>query len=135
MTLLPQTSVSHTMNTQSNEETIDPVNEQLENEKHLSLHASSKHPMEVKGQSFPSEVHHHHHHPSSILYFKPKEVVEKLQEEGKRKSKLGFDQIILLSLFSGVYVGLGSMVAILTAGNSPTLETENPGLQKLIFGS
>ncbi|KAG2394133.1 hypothetical protein C9374_003897 [Naegleria lovaniensis] len=71
----------------------------------------------------------------SPMFLNPFQVFDKMKQEGIRKSKLAFDQIIILSLFAGCFTGIGGALSLLTAGNSPTLETENPGLQKFFFGA
>ena len=62
-------------------------------------------------------------------------VLEKMKTEGVRKSKLTFDQMIILSLFGGVFKGIGCTMALMTAGNSEWLETNIPELQSFFFGA
>ncbi|KAG2381761.1 hypothetical protein C9374_006145 [Naegleria lovaniensis] len=75
------------------------------------------------------------HFPSIVLFNTPFQVMEKMKSEGVRKSKLTVDQLIILSLFAGIFKGIGCTLSLLTAGNSRSLEEENPGLQKFFFGA
>lgn len=52
---------------------------------------------------------------------------------GVKKASKTLDQLILLSLLGGIFIGFGSVSALKTGGNMPGLEKENPGLTKLIF--
>ncbi|KAG2385916.1 hypothetical protein C9374_003065 [Naegleria lovaniensis] len=52
---------------------------------------------------------------------------------GVKKASKTLDQLIMLSLLGGVFIGFGSIAALKTGGNMPGLEKENPGLTKLIF--
>ena len=69
------------------------------------------------------------------MFLNPFQAFDKMKQEGIRKSKLAFDQIVILSLFAGCFAGIGGALSLLTAGNCPTLEKENPGLQKFFFGA
>ena len=73
--------------------------------------------------------------PEIILFNSPKMVLERMKVDGIRKSKLTVDQIIILSLFAGLFIGLACAMAILIGGNVPDLEEKNPGLQKLLSGA
>ena len=119
-------------------------NPELKSPQEIHAETTSMNCLETSKKDGTLTVHHHHHHyhkgekeaqpimphNSQVLFFGPAQVLEKLKADGKRKSKLTFDQIVILSLLSGVFIGFGGMLANLTGGNSPKLETENPGLQK-----
>ncbi|EFC47460.1 predicted protein [Naegleria gruberi] len=72
--------------------------------------------------------------PEIVLFNTPKQVLEKFKTDGVRKSKLTFDQMTILSLFAGIFIGLASALGLVVGGNVPSIEKENPGLQKLLTG-
>ncbi|KAG2387317.1 hypothetical protein C9374_001649 [Naegleria lovaniensis] len=74
-------------------------------------------------------------YPSIVLFNTPFQVMEKMKIEGVRKSKLTVDQMIVLSLFAGIFKGVACTLSLLTAGNSQKMEEEYPGLQKFFFGA
>ena len=65
----------------------------------------------------------------------PAQIVAMMKEAGRRKAELTFDQIILLSLMAGAFIGLGGILTMMTAGNSLEMETNNPGVQKFFFAA
>lgn len=65
----------------------------------------------------------------------PKEGLEAFQTLGNTRVNLTMDQTFVLSFMSGLYIGLGGLLAIVVGGNVPALQATNPGLQKLIFGT
>ena len=80
------------------------------------------------------QLQQHGQHPL-VLFNTPQMVLDKMKVEGIRKSKLTIDQMIISSLFAGVFKGVGCTMSLLTAGNSEWLETNCPGLQKFFFGA
>ncbi|KAL9653039.1 hypothetical protein ABK040_015553 [Willaertia magna] len=65
----------------------------------------------------------------------PSQIIDILKEEGKKKSRLTFDQIILLSLLAGFFKGIACTVSLFVGGNVPHVQNDNPGLQKLLFAA
>lgn len=94
-----------------------------------------------------------------MSFLSPKETVEAIQEKGNGKAHLTVDQDFVLAFMSGMYIGLGGLLAIMVVrlvqlscstvitltfvsfilvkqgGNIPDIQQKNPGLQKLIFGT
>ncbi|EFC50483.1 predicted protein [Naegleria gruberi] len=62
-------------------------------------------------------------------------VLNKMKNDGIRKSKLTIDQLIILSVMSGLFIGFAGTFALFTAGNCKTMEIDNPGLNKFFFGA
>ncbi|KAL9653014.1 hypothetical protein ABK040_015529 [Willaertia magna] len=65
----------------------------------------------------------------------PSQIMDILKAEGKRKARLTFDQIILLSLLAGFFKGIAGTISVFVGGNVPQLQKDYPGLQKLLFAA
>lgn len=65
----------------------------------------------------------------------PKDALEAAQGVGLSRVNLTVDQVFVLSFMSGLYIGLGGLLALVVGGNVPVLQAQNPGLQKLLFGT
>ena len=107
-----------------------------------------KNPRVLSRSSIPSTLTSNHlsdekHHDETpipekkdlVLFNTPAMVLDKFKADGIRKSKLTIDQLIILSLFAGIFKGLAGAVTVITAGNSPGLEETNPGIQKFFGGA
>ena len=53
---------------------------------------------------------------------------------GEKKAAAPRDQIFKLGLISGAHVAFGGLFAMCAGGNMAAMQSQNPGLQKLIFG-
>lgn len=62
-------------------------------------------------------------------------LVKEISNLSKKKSGYSFTQLVLLSFLGGAYIALGGLLAVLISGNLPTLQAENPGIVKLLFGA
>ncbi|KAL9658592.1 hypothetical protein ABK040_006129 [Willaertia magna] len=65
----------------------------------------------------------------------PIQIQEMMAMSGYKKSKETLDQMIILSLLSGIFVGFGGVASLKTGGNCPGWEATNPGFTKLIFSA
>ncbi|EFC38974.1 predicted protein [Naegleria gruberi] len=138
------TTISTTTSTSPNE-IIDNNN----NNNNITINTINHQQQKQQQATTTIIIHHHYHHydkkqeqepiKSNVttyppLYLTPTMVMDKMKMEGIRKSKLTFDQMIILSLFAGIFKGVGCTMSLLTAGNSELLEKQIPGLQKFFFG-
>lgn len=65
----------------------------------------------------------------------PTEGFEALVQKGEFNAACGPTKILFSSALGGCYVGMGAMVSLAVAGNSPDLAAADPGLQKFIFAA
>lgn len=62
-------------------------------------------------------------------------IINSIASLTEKKAKLNFTTLAILSFFGGAYIAFGGLLALLIAGNLPTMATENPGFVKFIFGA
>ena len=65
----------------------------------------------------------------------PTEAFEALVQKGEYNAASSTIKILFSSALGGCYVGMGAMVSLAVAGNSPDLAAADPGLQKFIFAA
>lgn len=65
----------------------------------------------------------------------PAESFEALAEKGKTNAESSATKILFSSALGGCYVGMGAMVSLAVAGNSPDLAAADPGLYKFLFAA
>lgn len=65
----------------------------------------------------------------------PTEAFEALVQKGEFNAASSTIKILFSSALGGCYVGMGAMVSLAVAGNSPDLAAADPGLQKFIFAA
>jgi len=65
----------------------------------------------------------------------PTEAFEALVQKGEYNAASSTFKILFSSALGGCYVGMGAMVSLAVAGNSPDLAAADPGLQKFIFAA
>jgi formate/nitrite transporter len=65
----------------------------------------------------------------------PAEAFEALVQKGEYNAAASNVKTLFSSALGGCYVGMGAMVSLAVAGNSPGLAAADPGLQKLLFGA
>lgn len=71
---------------------------------------------------------------TQMSYNTPQEVLTKTTQIAKAKIKKTLNQTIISALLGGAYIAIGGLLALMIGGNLPNLESNNIGLQKLIFG-
>lgn len=62
-------------------------------------------------------------------------IINSITTLTEKKAKLNFKSLAILSFFGGAYIAFGGLLALLIAGNLPTMTIENPSLVKFIFGA
>ena len=65
----------------------------------------------------------------------PTEAFEALVQKGEYNAASSTSKILFSAALGGCYVGMGAMVSLAVAGNSPDLAAADPGLQKFIFAA
>eukprot|EP00977_Amphora_coffeiformis_P015314 scaffold4503_cov167-Amphora_coffeaeformis.AAC.13 len=65
----------------------------------------------------------------------PTEAFDALVQKGQSCATSNPEKILFSSALGGCYVGMGAMVSLAVAGNSPDLAAADPGLQKFIFAA
>ncbi len=70
-----------------------------------------------------------------MAFKSPREIVQTVDAVGCAKAKLSWSQLIALSFLAGAFIAMGGLLAIVVGGGIPQIKADNPGLQKLIFGS
>jgi len=65
----------------------------------------------------------------------PKEAFESLVQKGEYNAAASVPKTLFSSILGGCYVGMGAMVSLAVAGNSPDLASADPGLQKFLFAA
>jgi len=65
----------------------------------------------------------------------PVEIVKIAGQLAGKKESYPVGKLLILSFLAGVYIAFGGLLAITVAGGMPGITAENPGLQKLMFGS
>jgi formate/nitrite transporter len=63
----------------------------------------------------------------------PAEAFESLVAKGEYNAAASIPKTLFSSILGGCYVGMGAMLSLAVAGNSPELGAADPGLQKLLF--
>lgn len=66
--------------------------------------------------------------------FSPAEVYDLLVEAGAKKAKKAWPNAFMLGIMAGLYIGIGSMLAVTVGGAVPELKEDNPGLAKFVLG-
>lgn len=102
---------------------------EIEKLKSELLHYKQQH------SDFNTIIHALKPHPPQPTFLSPAMVLNKMKNDGIRKSKLTIDQLIILSVMSGLFIGFAGTFALFTAGNCKTMEIDNPGLNKFFFGA
>lgn len=64
--------------------------------------------------------------PSQIPHILQSSIVPRTRQDSLR--------LILLGVLAGAYIALGGLLATIVGGGMPGIGTDNPGLQKLVFG-
>ena len=70
---------------------------------------------------------------SNIL--SPAEAFESLVQKAEYNAAASIPKTLFSSILGGCYVGMGAMVSLSIAGNSPGLAAADPGLQKFLFAA
>lgn len=65
----------------------------------------------------------------------PKEVINNINQIALSKGNYKKRKTLILAVLAGAYVAFGALLAIIVAGGSPQIATNNPGLDKFIFGA
>lgn len=65
----------------------------------------------------------------------PKETVLAVDGIGCAKTEMAWGPLLTLGFLAGAFIAFGGLLAIIVGGGLPGIQAENPGLQKLIFGS
>ncbi|KAL3908677.1 MAG: hypothetical protein SGILL_008393 [Bacillariaceae sp.] len=65
----------------------------------------------------------------------PAEAFESLVAKGEYNAAASIPKTLFSSMLGGCYVGMGAMVSLAVAGNSPDLAAADPGLQKFLFAA
>jgi formate/nitrite transporter len=65
----------------------------------------------------------------------PAQAYESLVQKGEYNAAASIPKTLFSSILGGCYVGMGAMVSLSIAGNSPGLAAADPGLQKFIFAA
>lgn len=67
--------------------------------------------------------------------YTPYEAFEALVQKGEFNAASSTTRILFSAALGGCYVGMGAMVSLAVAGNSPDLAAADPGLQKFLFAA
>lgn len=86
-------------------------------------------PIDFNKFAFPNQTNK-----IKMSYNTPQEVLTKITQIAKTKSKTPIKKTIVAALLGGAYIAIGGLLALIIGGNLPNLESNNIGLQKLIFG-
>ena len=65
----------------------------------------------------------------------PAQAYEALVAKGEYNAQASAGKTVFSAILGGCYVGMGAMLSLSVAGNSPGLAAADPGLQKLLFGA
>lgn len=65
----------------------------------------------------------------------PAEIVEYMSHHGAEKATTPTWRLGLMAVLGGMFIGLGTLLAMEVAGGSTGLAASNPGLVKLLFGA
>lgn len=65
----------------------------------------------------------------------PAEAYQSLVQKGEYNAAASIPKTLFSSILGGCYVGMGAMVSLAVAGNSPGLAAADPGLQKFLFAA
>eukprot|EP00761_Pharyngomonas_kirbyi_P008954 gb/GECH01008968.1/.p1 GENE.gb/GECH01008968.1/~~gb/GECH01008968.1/.p1 ORF type:complete len:363 (+),score=61.20 gb/GECH01008968.1/:1-1089(+) len=65
----------------------------------------------------------------------PVDTLKALQKTSIKKRNETIDQTSVLGFLAGAFIALGGSLSLFIAGSIPTIKEQNPGLQKLLFGS
>lgn len=67
--------------------------------------------------------------------YTPAQAFESLVQKGEYNANASVVKTLFSSVLGGCYVGMGAMLSLAVAGNSPGIAMSDPGLQKFIFGA
>lgn len=65
----------------------------------------------------------------------PSYLVDYINDAALSKSRLEQPRLLVMSVLGGMYIALGGLLAMVVAGGATRLLSENPGLDKLLFGA
>lgn len=65
----------------------------------------------------------------------PSYIVDYVSEAAVSKVALRPPRLLVMSMLGGIYIALGALLALVVAGGATGLLSENPGLDKLLFGA
>ena len=65
----------------------------------------------------------------------PAEAYQSLVAKGEYNAAASIPKTLFSSILGGCYVGMGAMVSLAVAGNSPDLQAADPGLAKFLFAA
>ncbi len=65
----------------------------------------------------------------------PKETTCSVDDIGCAKSEMPTGPLLTLGFLAGAFIAFGGLLAVVVGGGLPGIQAENPGLQKLVFGS
>jgi formate/nitrite transporter len=68
-------------------------------------------------------------------YYSAKEIVEQVNRVATEKANNRVSSTIVLAILAGGYIAMGGLLAIIIGGGVPGIGTDNPGLQKFLFGA
>mmetsp|Transcript_22493 Transcript_22493/g.48842 ORF Transcript_22493/g.48842 Transcript_22493/m.48842 type:complete len:359 (+) Transcript_22493:200-1276(+) len=65
----------------------------------------------------------------------PAQAYEAMVAKGEYNAQTSSAKTLFSAVLGGCYVGMGAMLSLAVAGNSPDLAAADPGLQKFLFGA
>ncbi|MBB5191217.1 formate/nitrite transporter [Silvimonas terrae] len=65
----------------------------------------------------------------------PSEIVDYMAHHGTEKARMPVWRLGLMAVLGGMFIGLGTLLAMEVAGGATGLAATNPGLVKLLFGA
>lgn len=68
-------------------------------------------------------------------YYTSKEIVGQVNKVAHGKAHTSVPKTFVLAIMAGGYIAMGGLLAVVVGGGLPGMATENPGLQKLLFGA
>jgi len=73
--------------------------------------------------------------PVIMAYKAPYEIVKTVNQAGLIKARMSLSKTLILGFLAGAFIGFGGFLAIMVGGGIPGIQSNNPGLQKFIFGA
>ncbi|WP_200915237.1 formate/nitrite transporter family protein [Jeongeupia sp. HS-3] len=73
--------------------------------------------------------------PSSSTLRSPAEIVGYIAHAGAEKARLHPGRLLGIAVLGGMFIGIGTILAVIVAGGCTGLAVSNPGLVKFIFGA
>lgn len=71
----------------------------------------------------------------TMSYRSPKDILTAVTQAGLLKARMQMDKTIIMGFLAGAFIGFGGLLSIMIGCGIPGIQANNPGLQKLIFGS